>query len=324
MKPVPGHLHAGLRSVLDTALDAVVVMGIDGLILGWNENAATTFGWTAEEAIGRRLSELIIPKEHRDAHERGLTHYLATGEGPVLNRHIEISGCHREGREVPVELSITESNQFGDRMFIGFLRDISERRAAAERHERLVAELNHRVKNMLSVVMAVAFQTARNVADVETFERSFAGRLETLARGHDLLSSSQWGDTDLGAIAAQILGADAETGRVEFSGDPVPLSANRVLGMVMVLHELYTNAVKYGALTRPDGRIALEWRFVGEDVVLTWRETGAKGQAEPQTQGFGHKMIAMTVKADLGGTVDYDWGDAALIVTIRFPKAGDA
>jgi PAS domain S-box-containing protein len=83
-----GPLHAGLQSVLDTALDAVVVMGLDGRIVGWNAIAESSFGSSGEEAKGRQLSDLIIPHAHRDAHERGLRHYLATGEGPVLNRHI--------------------------------------------------------------------------------------------------------------------------------------------------------------------------------------------------------------------------------------------
>src|SRR5437870_2180784 len=121
-------LHAGLQSVLDTALDAVVVMNLDGRVLGWNEHAAQCFGWSADEAIGRRLSELIIPPQHRAAHERGLERYLETGVGPVLNRHIEISGLRRDGREIPVELSVTEAGQFGERLFIGFIRDISARR----------------------------------------------------------------------------------------------------------------------------------------------------------------------------------------------------
>ncbi len=324
MKPAPDHLHAGLRSVLDTALDAVVVMGIDGLVLGWNENAAATFGWTAEEAVGRRLSDLIIPREHRDAHERGLAHYLATGEGPVLNRHIEINGCHREGREIPVELSITESNQFGGRLFIGFLRDISDRRAAAERQQRLLRELNHRVKNMLSVVMAVAYQTARSAPDMKSFERSFAGRLETLARGHDLLIASQWGKTDLEELAAGMLGADAEAGRVSFGGDRVLLSANRVLGMALVLHELYTNAVKYGALAVEGARVELDWRADGDEVVLNWRETGVHPKEKAGKAGFGREMIAMTAKADLGGAAEFQWEDEGLVVTIRFPMRNGA
>ncbi len=104
-----GLLHAGLQTVLDTALDAVVVMGEDDRVIGWNAKAEQSFGWSADEALGAKLSELIIPPQYREAHEKGLAHYLATGEGPVLNQHIEITALHREGHEIPIELSITAS-----------------------------------------------------------------------------------------------------------------------------------------------------------------------------------------------------------------------
>ncbi|HEV2044139.1 MAG TPA: PAS domain S-box protein, partial [Sphingomicrobium sp.] len=149
-----GLLHPGLQTVLDTALDAVAVMDTGGIVIGWNRYSEASFGWTAEEALGQRLSDLIIPPAYRQAHESGLAHYLATGEGPVLNNRIEISALHRDGSEIPVELSITASEQFGEKLFIGFIRDISERKAEAERQQRILQESEHRVKNMLTVVQA--------------------------------------------------------------------------------------------------------------------------------------------------------------------------
>jgi PAS domain S-box-containing protein len=319
MKPDSGELHGGLRSVLDTALDAVVVMDLDGRVLGWNSHAARCFGWSADEAVGRKLSELIIPPQHRAAHERGLKLYLETGVGPVLNRHIEISALHREGRELPVELSITESTQFGGRLFIGFIRDISGRRQSAERLQRLLKELNHRVKNTLSVVLAIAHQTGRNSQDLASFQQAFSGRLETLARGHDLLVASEWKEVELAALAGQLLGADAATGRARFGGEPILLSANRVIGLVLILHELYTNAVKYGALAAPAGRIDLDWRIEDGEAVVCWRETGLSGVEKPSRQGFGHQMIATTAKADVQGNVAFEWEESGLTATLRFP-----
>ena len=122
---------ASLGAVLKTALDAVVVMRLDGTIAGWNDVAERTFGWSFAEANGRRMSEMIIPDRYRSAHEHGLDHYLATSEGPVLDKHFEIEALHRDGRELPVELSITRTEQFGEPVFLGFLRDISERHDAA-------------------------------------------------------------------------------------------------------------------------------------------------------------------------------------------------
>ena len=160
---MPGErIHAGVQWVLDTSLDAVCVMDAQGIVAGWNGHAVVCFGWREHEAIGRRLSEIIIPERLREAHEAGLAHYLATGEGPVLNRRIEVSAVHRDGNEFPVELSITAIEGFGERLFIGFVRDITDRRAIAERQQRQLQESDHRVKNMLTVVSAIAHQTARS------------------------------------------------------------------------------------------------------------------------------------------------------------------
>ena len=314
-----GRIHAGLQAVLDTALDAVCVMDPDGQVAGWNDHAAECFGWRPEEAIGRQLSELIIPESLRQSHEVGLARYLATGEGPVLNRRIEVPALHRDGHEFPVELSITATEQFGDRLFIGFIRDISDRRAAAERQQRLLQESDHRVKNMLTVVAAIAHQTARTSADVEAFSKVFSGRLEALARSHALLANKAWDEVALTSLAEQVLSADVAMGRARFGGPEILLPPARVLGLSMILHELYTNAVKYGALCTEEGSIALDWERKGEEVELVWAETGPPCVRDTTSTGFGQRMIAMAVEADLNGTIERDWRPDGLTATIRFP-----
>jgi PAS domain S-box-containing protein len=312
-------LHAGLQSVLDTALDAVVVMDREGKVIGWNDRATGLFGWSWEAIRGRRLSETIIPPAYREKHERGLVHYLATGEGPVLNKHIEVSALHRDGSEFPIELSITASDQFGDTLFIGFLRDISERKERAERQQRQLQESDHRVKNMLTVVAAIARQTAKASANLGDFEEAFAGRLESLARAHQLLVGKVWEDVALSALAEQVLGADVAEGRARFGGPEVLLKPRHVLGLSMVLHELYTNAVKYGALCGDDGQVDLDWTAHGPNLELTWTETGGTCETSAPSSGFGQRMIALSVKSDLGGTIERDWRPDGLRAVLRFP-----
>jgi PAS domain S-box-containing protein len=136
-----------LNSILETALDAVIIMRPDGIVAGWNSHAEAIFGWSSSEAIGLPLSELIIPPVHREAHSMGLRRYLETGAGPVLQRRIEISALHKAGHELLVELSITPSDQDGESVFIGFLRDISDRKHAelalreSEARFRMLAEI---------------------------------------------------------------------------------------------------------------------------------------------------------------------------------------
>ena len=315
-----GLLHAGLQTVLDTALDPVVVMDTDGMVIGWNGHAERLFGWTWEEARDQRLSDMIIPLQHRVAHEKGLQHYLATGDGPVLDSRIEVSALHREGSEIPVELSITASEQFGDKLFIGFIRDISERKAEAERQQRILQESEHRVKNMLTVVQAIALQTAANSPDMATFTSSFSGRLESLARAHQLLVGRVWQDVAISALADRVLGAEVTAGRARFGGPELLLKAGQVLGLSMILHELYTNAIKYGALCRDEGQIELDWDSDGTTINLVWRELGTPCEApDTPSSGFGQRMIAMSVRSDLSGTIERDWRPDGLTATLSFP-----
>lgn len=315
-----GLLHAGLQTLLDTALDAVIVMNDDGNIVGWNGNAERTFGWTAEEAIGQRLSDLIVPNRYREGHERGRVHYLATGEGPVLNRHIEIEGITRDGSELPIELSVTATEQFGDRVFVGFLRDISERKAESERQRRILQESEHRVKNMLTVVAAIAQQTARVSPDMDSFSKSFAGRLESLARAHELLVGQVWRDIALSALAERVLGADVGLGRARFGGPEILLKPGQVLGLSMILHELYTNAIKYGAFCNDEGRLEVDWTCKDGIVELVWKEQGPPCESDAVSSGFGNRMIAMSVKSDLKGTIERDWRPDGLTAVLRFPR----
>jgi len=138
-----------IRSILEAALDAVVTMNATGQITEWNAEAERIFGWSWQEAIGRRMSETIIPPQYREAHERGLQMFLNTGEGRLLNKRIEITAVHRSGREFPVELAISCAKIADVWTFSAFVRDISDRRQAEEARE----EANH-AKNDFLILQA--------------------------------------------------------------------------------------------------------------------------------------------------------------------------
>jgi PAS domain S-box-containing protein len=141
--------EARLRAVLNSTLNAVVVMDSAGRIVDWNVRAEAMFGWPRNEALGRSLAETIIPPEYREAHGRGMEHYLKTGEGPVLNQLIELTALHRHGREFPVELSISPLKRSGTVTFCGFITDITERKRAARQNE-VFAELGHSLSAVAS------------------------------------------------------------------------------------------------------------------------------------------------------------------------------
>jgi PAS domain S-box-containing protein len=117
-----------VRSILDTAHEAYISMDAGGFIVDWNPEAQRTFGWAREDALGRVLADTIIPPQHRDAHWRGLERLAATGEGPALNKRIEITALHREGYEFPIELTISATSSDRGQRFHAFLHDVSERK----------------------------------------------------------------------------------------------------------------------------------------------------------------------------------------------------
>ena len=310
---------AQFGAILKTSLDAVVVMRPDGTVAGWNDVAAATFGWSFAEADGKRMSELIIPTQYREAHEQGLAHFLATGEGPVLDQHIEITALHRDGHELPVELSITHTSELGEPVFLGFLRDISERKEAQRRQDLLVGELNHRVKNLLGVVGAIAHQTMRASPTLSHFGPAFMGRLESLGRAHEILTAATWERASLDSLARAVLESFVgDDPRATVAGPELMLSPRHFLSLSMILHELTTNAVKYGALSADGGTLDLSWAIEGETVALTWRETGGPAVAAPSSSGFGSKMIALNVRHDLRGAATSDWGTNGLLFRLRF------
>lgn len=315
---------ATLGAVLKTALDAVVVMRTDGTVAGWNDVAARTFGWTYADAFGQRMSELIIPPRYREAHERGLAHFLRTGKGPVLDKQIEIEALHRDGRELPVELSITRTEQFGEPVFLGFLRDISERREAERRQRLLIGELNHRVKNLLGVVGGIAHQTAKRSDSVPQFIEAFGGRLSSLARAHEILTEATWEAAPLRNLLAELLAPFLEGAEPQASlaGPELLLEPRQLLSVSMIVHELLTNAIKYGALSRPEGRLAVVWALADHELALEWIESGAPGVRPPTRQGFGSKMIEISVAHELRGRASTDWDPDGLAFRLSFPLDG--
>jgi len=152
------------HQILESALDAFVVMDSSGLVTDWNAQAETTFGWLRSEATGQMLSQTIIPERYRDAHERGLRHFLTSGEGPVLNKRIEITALHKDGREFPVELTISAIGGGGTHRFTAFVRDIAERKRSEQEllAAKAAAEQSNQAKSEFLANMSHEIRTPMN------------------------------------------------------------------------------------------------------------------------------------------------------------------
>jgi two-component sensor histidine kinase len=165
----------------------------------------------------------------------------------------------------------------------------------------LLSELNHRVKNMLASVHAIAQQTLRTAKDPVAFADSFSGRLQSMSRMHSLLSSAGWEGADLReVIHDQLLPGAVDDRRVTTYGPPVQLEPQTAFHMAMGLHELGTNSVKYGALSKPDGTVSISWIVSDDALRLDWRESGGPPITAPMGRGFGTRLIEQTAKGQGG------------------------
>ncbi|PSO17287.1 hypothetical protein C7G42_21200 [Bradyrhizobium sp. MOS003] len=185
--------------------------------------------------------------------------------------------------------------------WFGSARDVSERRRHDDTQRLLVSELSHRVKNMLAVVQAIAQQTLRRAKDPAEFATSFGGRIQSLSSMHGLLSQSGWQHADLQEILRDQLAAH-EASRILTSGPSVQLEPQVALHLALMLHELGTNSVKYGALSRSEGSVIVNWSVNDNKLGLEWRERGGPPVKSPLKRGFGTTLIEQTAKSEGGSS----------------------
>jgi PAS domain S-box-containing protein len=212
---------------------------------------------------------------------------------------------------------------------IGVNRDVTEERQAQgdladseARRRLLMREMSHRMKNMLSTVISIASQTARSASSIEAFQTSFQARLRALSKSHDLLLRDASDSADLREILEAELRPYADSARaLTLEGDPVGLSGRAALGFALVVHELATNAAKYGPFAA-SGSVDVVWRDEDGAIVLHWRESGGAPVSAPVRQGFGSRLIAAVVKNDLGGVIETDFSSGGLVATLRFARQG--
>ncbi|WP_431272498.1 HWE histidine kinase domain-containing protein [Dankookia sp. P2] len=236
------------------------------------------------------------------------------------------------------------------RRYAGVVEDITGRKAGERALELLVRELDHRVKNQFAVFDGLIQFTARGAADPAGMAAALRGRVNALAVAHDLVRDASGSGparglrpTTLAALAAAVLGpfgtrppgeAGAESGaesgpaadaagRIVLHGPPVGIGPAAAAALALALHELATNSARHGALSQPQGRVALSWEATTAPAIrLVWRETGGPALAgPPERRGFGATLIRQSVTHQLGGQVGFDWSDpAGLAVTLDCPE----
>jgi PAS domain S-box-containing protein len=302
-----------LASIVESSDDAIVSKNLDGIITSWNKGAERVFGYSAGEAIGQPIT-LVIPKD-RQSEEREILTRIRRGE---RIDHFETARQSKHGSLIVVSLTVSPVKDANGKI-VGaskIARDITEQKRNHELIATLAREAEHRSKNLLSNAQAIVNLSQSDTP--EGLKRVIGGRIQALANVHSLFVETRWIGAEISAIAEQELAPylDEREARVRIEGPETLLEPNAAQAVAVILHELATNASKYGALSNAKGQIGLTWsRAEDGQLALRWTELGGPRVKAPERQGFGSRLIERTI-SQLGGRASFDWRSEGLVCEI--------
>lgn len=307
---------AELTSLYESAPIGLAFFDRDYRYMRINDELAEINGVAAQDHIGRTIRDVL--SANAPYVEPIIDKVFATGE-PV--RNLEVSG------ETPQQPGVRRhwltgfypvKDKDGGVEAVGiWVIEISDRKRSEERETLLAREVDHRAKNLLAVVQSVVQLT--RASEPAELKAAIVGRIQALARAHSLLAESRWDGAQLGDLVREELAPyfGASEGQVNVDGPPIFLRPAAAQSLAIVLHELATNAAKYGALSTADGGLRVSWTPVDGDVELVWDESGGTEVTEPKSSGFGSKIIEASVKRQLHGKLTQDWRPEGLLCIIR-------
>lgn len=308
-----------LASIVESSDDAIISKNLDGIITSWNKGAERLYGYVVDEVVGKPIT-ILIPRE-RHHEEDAILERIRRGER--VDHYETVRRC-KNGALIEVSLTVSPIRGAGGKI-VGaskVARDITERKRAEAQIAVLAREAEHRAKNLLANVRAMVHLSQADTA--EGLKEAIEGRIEALANVHSLFVQSRWMGAELGSLVKQELLPYSRTGqtRTETDGPAAMLTPDVAQTMAVVLHELATNAAKYGALSVDTGRVRVEWWQAADadgQLVLRWTETGGPPVSPPKRKGFGSNVMETIVRGQLGGTVRLDWRVEGLVCEINVP-----
>ncbi|OJH50597.1 histidine kinase [Agrobacterium pusense] len=311
-----------LASMIASSNDAIMGIDLDMKITSWNAAAEKLYGYSQDEVVGRSVL-MLVPDGRQEEEPRILTEVRA---GRFVEPY-ETQRRRKDGRLVEVLLSVSPIRDANGRV-IGASKtahDITARKDAERLKSILVNELHHRVKNVLATVTAIARQTlGRDKANHEEVE-AFTSRLASLSRAQDLLVHADWQHADLKAVMQQAL-SPYPVDAFQIGGPSVPLPPRAVVSLSLALHELATNAAKYGALSAPGGQVSISWQFeplADNRLRIVWEERGGPEVAPPRRRGFGSTLIERLLSAELKGETKFVYEKSGVICVIEAEMSKD-
>ncbi len=315
--------NADLSNLFESSQIATVFLDRNLVIRSFTPEVSRLFNIIATDK-GRPLTDLAIKLSYPEL-QADIRHVLETGDPFERRVRRQESGAEIDAPYYLARFTPYRNAVHGvDGVVVTFV-DVTSVAKSEERQRTLVAELNHRVKNVLAVILAIAQQTLTRSASPEAFAPAFFARLHAMARAHELLSRKNWGEVAIEELVGQALAPYLSAGneRIATSGPSLSLSAKLSLGLVMALNELATNAVKYGALSNESGRITLSWEVVtenqGPELDFAWRESDGPKVAAPTKDGFGLTLIKREIEYSLGGAASIDFAPDGVAAILRIP-----
>jgi PAS domain S-box-containing protein len=302
-----------LASIVESSDDAIVSKNLDGVITSWNTGAERVFGYAAEEVIGQPIT-IVIPQDRQDE-ERTILTRIRRGE---RIDHFETVRQRKHGSLIVVSLTVSPVKN-AEGKIVGaskIARDITEQKRNQEQIAILAREAEHRSKNLLATVQATINLSQSDTP--EGLKHAIEGRIRALANVHSLFVETRWIGAELSAIATQELAPYSETDetRVQIDGPQVLVEPNAAQAIAVALHELATNAAKYGALSVAKGQVDLKWSHEADErLILRWTETGGPAVQPPARQGFGGRVVERMI-GQLKGKARFDWCPQGLVCEI--------
>lgn len=326
------------RDALETDLiNRVMDLGAAEERLGFALRAGRLGAWTLDIASGRLVASSIfrenfgyrpadsiafdelstaIAPEDRDRWKDAVAHAMA-GDGD-LDVEFRVLGPNGQRRWLEVRAQVRMDSAGHPMTLSGVSLEVTQRKAAEMHRDLLTRELSHRVKNTLANVQSIVSQSLRGADVPDTVGAQVSQRLQALAGAHDVLTNEGWQGADIAQIVANAITpfSDDAHPRIAAGGPRVNFSSTAATALSLALHELATNAVKYGALSLPNGRVTLNWSVEGPDFALTWTEIGGPTVAQPTRRGFGSRMIERALAASINGQAKVDYRPSGLVFTM--------
>jgi len=311
------------RTIFEQANDFLVTCDLDQILTSVNPAVLTALGYREDEMIGRSIRDFIDEDEFERA-RAALREKLAKGGSTRLTIDVRARDGCAQSWEINARLTLDPDGQPNGIHAIA--RDVSEAKRFETHQRLLIDELNHRVKNTLAIVQGIAQQSFKEGIDLKAARSAFEGRLAALSEAHNLLTREQWSPVSMTQIIRDAVAPHGGNGRFSCDGHDLVIPPKTAISLALAMHELATNAVKHGALSVPEGSVAIAWRVCeatgGRRLILDWREQDGPPVIPPVRRGFGTRMIERGLAAELAGKVAIEFRPEGVHCTVDAPLPG--